>query len=147
VESAESADFHQSSQGTPLLKATRFPYAVAMPNPSRGISLIALRNQVRPSGRLWNPAADVYRAAEGWIIKVDLAGISADDLEIMLEDSYLLIRGCRRDTSYREGFTCQQMEITYSRFEKRLQFPCSVDGGSVTYDYRDGFLIINLRCK
>ena len=96
---------------------------------------------------LWNPAADVYRSGDGWIVKVDLAGIAADDLEIALDDSSLRIRGCRRDTLYREGFICHQMEITYSRFEKRIQFPCVIDGASVRHDYHDGFLIINLRCK
>jgi HSP20 family molecular chaperone IbpA len=39
------------------------------------------------------------------------------------------------------------MEITYSRFEKRVEFPCPIDPASVKHDYRDGFLIINLRCK
>ncbi len=58
---------------------------------------------------------------------MDLAGVSADDLEIVLSDSHLIVRGCRRDTFYREGYTYQQMEITYSRFEKQIEFPCSID--------------------
>jgi len=78
---------------------------------------------------------------------VDLAGICADELELALEDSMLRIRGCRRDTFYKEGFTYQQMEISYSRFEKTIQFPCSIDEASVAHDYRDGFLVVNLRCK
>ena len=36
----------------------------------------------RPSGRLWCPAADVYRTDNGWIVKVDLAGIEPADIEI-----------------------------------------------------------------
>lgn len=118
-----------------------------MPNPNRSLSLMAIRNQVRPSGRLWNPAADVYRAGEGWIVKVDLAGVSVDELEIMLDETYLIIRGCRRDTFYREGYTYQQMEITYSRFEKRVEFPCSIDAASLVHDYSDGFLILNMSCR
>ena len=102
-----------------------------MPNLNREFSLMPVGHQVRPSGSLWNPAADVYRSGDGWIVKVDLAGIAADDLEIALDDSSLRIRGCRRDTLYREGFICHQMEITYSRFEKRIQFPCVIDGASV----------------
>ena len=108
---------------------------------------MAIRNQVRPSGRLWNPAADVYHAGDGWVVKVDLAGVSVDDLKIVLADSHLIISGCRRDTFYREGYIYQQMEITYSRFEKRIDFPCSIDEPSLTQDYRDGFLIISMRCK
>jgi HSP20 family molecular chaperone IbpA len=36
------------------------------------------------------------------------------------------------------------MEITYSRFEKSIQFPGPIEGASLKHDYRDGFLIINL---
>lgn len=119
-----------------------------MPNRDRRVTMMTIAtNTVRPSGRLWNPAADVYRSDEGWIVKVDLAGVCADELELMMEPSSLLIRGCRRDTLYREGFRYQQMEITYSRFEKRIEFPCSIEEASVEHDYRDGFLIVKLRCN
>jgi HSP20 family protein len=109
--------------------------------------MLTVAHRVRPSGRLWNPAADVYRSADGWIVKVDLAGICADDLEIAVYDSDLRIRGCRRDTFVKDGFSYQQMEITYSQFEKTIQFPCSVEHGSIRHEYSDGFLIVNLRCQ
>ena len=121
-----------------------FTYPFAMRNSNRDFSLIAKDLRVRPSGRLWNPSADVYRTAEGWIVKLDLAGIRAEDLEIELRDTLLTIRGCRRDTHYREGFVYHQMEITYSRFEKQIQFPAPIEGASVVRDYSDGFLIIKL---
>lgn len=103
--------------------------------------------RVTPSDRLWKPAADVYRSEEGWIIKVDLAGVCEDDLEIRLDKSSLRIQGCRRDTLYKNGFSYEQLEITYSRFEKTIQFPCSIEEASLAHDYRDGFLIVNLRGK
>ena len=81
------------------------------------------------------------------MVKVDLAGVAVDDVEIVLSDTYLIIRGCRRDTFFREGYTYQQMEITYSRFEKRVEFPCSIDAASLSHDYSDGFLIVSMRCK
>ena len=116
-----------------------------MRNTNRDFPLIRGDRRVVPSGRLWNPAADVYRVADGWIVKVDLAGICSDELEIEIRDSLLTIRGCRRDTHYREGFVYQQMEITYSRFEKSIQFPAPIEGASLKRDYSDGFLIINVR--
>jgi len=111
----------------------------------RDFSLIQRDPRVIPSGRLWNPAADVYQCTEGWVVKVDLAGICSDELEIEIRGSMLRISGCRRDTYYREDFVYQQMEITYSRFEKQIQFPSRIEGASLEHDYRDGFLIINLQ--
>ena len=118
-----------------------------MPEPKRAFSMMALRNQVRPSGRLWNPNADVYQSSDGWVIKVDLAGVCPDELELLLQDTHLIVRGCRRDTLYREGFTYQQMENTYRRLEKRNQFPSKVDPSSLKQDYRDGILIVSLSCN
>jgi HSP20 family protein len=116
-----------------------------MRNPNREFSLISTGQRGKPSGRLWNPSADVYRSTEGWVVKVDLAGVCSDDLEIEIRDSVLNIRGCRRDTHYREGFVYHQMEITYSRFEKVIQFPSAIEGASIAHDYSDGFLIITIR--
>ena len=124
-----------------------FTYSFAMRNTNRDFSLIRTDRRVVPSGRLWNPAADVYRVDEGWVVKVDLAGVCTDELEIEIRDALLSLRGCRRDTHYREGFVYQQMEITYSRFEKSIQFPSPIEGATVKQDYRDGFLIINVRTE
>lgn len=118
-----------------------------MPIPNRDFSLLTFGRRARPSGRLWNPAADVYRSDDGWLVKVDLAGVCGDDLELELSGSGLRIRGCRRDTFYREGFVYHQMEITYSQFEKTIQFPCEVETASLEHHFSDGFLVINLRCK
>lgn len=98
----------------------------------------------KPSGRLWCPAADVYRTRDGWIVKVDLAGISSDDLEITLRGTMLELRGLRRDSSYADGISYQQLEITYSRFEKKIQFPCSIEKAILERDYRDGLLVLRL---
>ena len=99
----------------------------------------------RPSGRLWCPAADVYRTADGWIVKVDLAGIKPSDVEVTVDGDVLRVSGSRRDGTCGEGVSHYQLEITYSRFEKVIQFPCSIEHATVTRDYHDGLLILQLR--
>jgi HSP20 family protein len=111
----------------------------------RYFRLMPMGRRSRPSGRLWCPAADVYRTRDGWIVKVDLAGVRPEDLKITVESATLRVAGCRKDTFYGEGVSYHQLEITYSRFEKVLHFPCSIEGASVRRDYRDGLLILHLR--
>lgn len=77
-------------------------------------------------------------------MKVDLAGVSPDDLHITLSDKVLEITGLRRDSSYAEGISYQQLEITYSRFEKRIHFPVSIEKATLERDYRDGLLVLRL---
>ncbi|HVG30460.1 MAG TPA: Hsp20/alpha crystallin family protein [Pyrinomonadaceae bacterium] len=100
--------------------------------------------QQRPSERRWSPAADLYRIKGGWLVKVDLAGVSPDEVEITVAGRVLAIEGCRRDAFCEETLSYHQLEITYSRFEKTLRFPCAIDGARVERDYRDGFLLIFL---
>jgi HSP20 family protein len=107
--------------------------------------LRANRQTSRPSGRLWNPAADVYRTHDGWIVKVDLAGIQSADVEVAIDGPHLRISGLRRDSVCGEGISHYQLEITYSRFEKVIQFPGSIAHAVVTRDYHDGLLILQLR--
>ena len=99
----------------------------------------------RPSGRLWNPAADVYRTGDGWLVKVDLAGVRSDDVEVRIDGKLLRVSGLRRDSFCGEGVSHYQLEITYSRFEKIIQFPCSIEQAIIERDYRDGLLVLRLR--
>ena len=102
-------------------------------------------NRQRMSGPTWAPAADVYRTREGWLVKVDLAGVRPEEIEITVAGRVVVVAGCRRDTTFSETVAYHQLEITYSSFEKTLRFPCPVEGARVETDYRDGLLTIRLR--
>lgn len=97
------------------------------------------------SGRLWYPAADVYQTPDGWVVKVELAGVAADEIEIEIKDNTLCIAGSRKDRSCVSGISYQQMEITYSNFEKTLRFPSPIDDARIEQLFENGLLIITLR--
>ena len=100
----------------------------------------------QPSGKLWYPAADVYETPEGWLVKIELAGVSAEDIKIEIQGNSLYVAGCRRDkTCATTGFSYQQMEITYSHFEKTLEFPSSISEAKLEHNYQDGLLMICLK--
>lgn len=111
----------------------------------RYFRLVQNSREKRPSGRLWCPAADVYRTEDGWIVKVDLAGIQPADIEVTIDGTVLRISGSRRDGFCGQGVSHYQLEITYSRFEKMIQFPRSIEHASIDRDYRDGLLILRLK--
>lgn len=106
-----------------------------MPKASRTLS----------GSRLWYPPADVYRTRDGWIVKIELAGVCLDELEIMLSNQELHVSGCRRDSTHTETVSYHQLEITYSRFEKTIRFPCPIEGAQIEKRYQDGLVILHLR--
>jgi HSP20 family protein len=108
---------------------------------------LMLERRARLCDRLWSPAADVYRTQDGWIVKFDLAGVSEADIEITIDGPTLRVAGVRRDTFYGEGVSYQQLEITYSRFERTLRLPCSIESAHLAQKYQDGLLILHLHQK
>lgn len=112
---------------------------------NRYFQFLGSSKKAQVSGSLWYPAADVYNTSEGWVVKVELAGVSAEDIEIDIQGNTLNIAGCRKDRSCVSGISYQQMEITYSSFEKTLRFPSPIDGVKLDHMFENGLLIIHLR--
>lgn len=112
---------------------------------NRYFHFLASSKNAQSSGRLWYPSADIYRTSDGWIVKVELAGVSIEDIEIDIQGNVLYVAGCRRDRSCAVGMTTEMMEITYSRFEKTLKFPASIEGARIEHNFDNGLLLIHLR--
>jgi HSP20 family protein len=97
----------------------------------------------------WRPSVDIYRVAEGWLIKCDLAGVRREDIQTTLSGRRLMISGIRRDLTAIEGPRAYSLEIVYDRFERTIELPCDFDRAELEIDYRDGMLLvyINPACK
>ncbi len=95
----------------------------------------------------WQPAADIYRTPDGWLIKYDLAGVKAEDIEIVLNGSQVTIRGLRRDRKLEEGCSYYTMEISYNRFERTIELPCDLAGAAAQLESREGILSLRLICQ
>jgi len=90
----------------------------------------------------WQPPADVYQTATGWLVKFDLAGIRPEDVTLEVHGRRLTVRGTRRDRVVEHGCHCYQMEIAYSRFERRIELPSDLTHAALTTEYRDGMLLV-----
>ena len=95
----------------------------------------------------WQPAADIYRTRSGWLIKYDLAGVKAEDIEVTVSGSRITISGVRRDGRLEEGCSHYAMEISYNHFERTLELPCDLDGAEVQIEGREGILLLRLICR
>ena len=47
------------------------------------------------SDRIWNPPTDVYETCESMVIKMEVAGVKQEDMDISVDNNLLLIRGRR----------------------------------------------------
>ena len=107
---------------------------------SRREILHSINWHVRSS--VWSPPTDVYETGDGFVVRIEIAGMREEDFEVALEDGGLTVSGVRPDTNERRAF--HQMEIWFGRFEIAIEIPVPVDVEASVAEYRDGFLVITL---
>jgi HSP20 family protein len=90
----------------------------------------------------WSPPADVYRGKQQWLIKLDLAGVRAEDIQVHVEGQRLLVQGIRRDWSIVEDQQAYSMEIAYNRFQRAFELPFDLTQAEIRSEYRDGMLLV-----
>lgn len=92
----------------------------------------------------WVPNTDVYATDSGLVIKVELAGMRSENLEITVEDNCLRISGNRPDGCRAAKCSFIVMEISYGPFETVLELPSGYDLSQARAAYLNGFLRIDV---
>jgi len=111
----------------------------------------SLYSQSLPEGRResggqthWIPNADVYATEDGLVVKVELAGMRREDLELAVEGNRLMITGQRPDGSRTPGSKFHVMEINYGSFECVIEIPAGYDLSQAKAAYQNGFLRVDV---
>jgi len=96
-----------------------------------------------PTGR-WSPNTDLYTTDGGLVVKVELAGMKSDSLEITVEGQRLRINGERPDCCRSPKCSFLMMEISYGPFETVLDLPAGYNLSQAKAVYLNGFLRIDV---
>jgi HSP20 family molecular chaperone IbpA len=100
------------------------------------------RWHAREPHKVWRPPTDVYETADAVVVKVEIAGMKEEELEVTLDGRLLSIRGIRRDSGAKLRY--QQMEIQYGPFETDVEVPRALDYEQLEASYDNGFLTVRL---
>jgi HSP20 family protein len=98
----------------------------------------------------FQPSADMYETEAALIIKMELPGVKAEEINITLsaDDRVLTVSGERYERHEDRGDSVRyyQLEIYYGSFERQLVLPGDIrfDRDGIKANYRDGFLVISL---
>jgi len=92
----------------------------------------------------WVPNSDIYTTDGGLVVKVELAGMRSEHLEITVEGNRLRINGARPDGCRAAKCNFLMMEINYGPFESVLELPPGYDLGLAKAVYVNGFLRIDV---
>jgi HSP20 family protein len=105
----------------------------------RGIDLPTMRQGRDPLG--W-PSVELQDDEKQLTVVAELPGMNEKDVEVMLENDVLVLRGERR--SEREDVNRQFSERYYGRFERHIPLPVEVQADRIEAQFRNGLLTINM---
>jgi HSP20 family protein len=113
--------------------------------PERDLYAWARTTYVSRRSRGFTPNVDVYYCGDPQraVVKVDLAGISLDEVGIEVSGRQLAIVG-ERHVQETEGRVYQQVEIESGPFRRVVELQVDVDAEQAKATYEDGVLRIDL---
>lgn len=88
--------------------------------------------------RSWMPAVDIIDTPEAYVLKVELAGMKLEDVQIELEDDVLTVKGERHQEDLPEPGQYQSTEWHYGAFQRSITLPRSVKRDAIEATYEDG---------
>jgi HSP20 family protein len=109
-----------------------------------------LNRFLAPGGAAYVPAADVLASEDEVVVHMDVPGLSADELEIELENDVVTVRGERgfpygnEGNGAEGGYAWQLIERGFGRFERVLRVPAGLDPDAVEATVADGVLTLRI---
>ena len=95
-------------------------------------------------GRNWEPALDVIKKDEAYVVKADLPGVQKKDIHIELKNHVLTLRGERTNEHEENTENYQRIERTFGSFERRFAVPEGVTEKDIKAKYADGVLELTI---
>ncbi len=92
----------------------------------------------------WVPNTDVYVTDAGLVVKVELAGMKKEHLELHVEGNRLKVCGHRPDGCRAPKCKFLVMEINYGSFESVIELPTGYDLSQAKAAYQNGFLRVDV---
>ena len=107
-----------------------FDDAFTSPRGGRGVSII--------------PAVDLYQTADEVVVKANLPGLKAEDVEISVTSDVLTLRGEFKQQIEQKESTYHVLERRSGAFERSLMLPTDVQTDKAKADFEDGVLTITV---
>ncbi len=103
------------------------------------------RAGLAPHRRAFSPRVDVYYCGDPpkAVVRVDLAGVALDDVNLEVRGRVLLISGERKAHDL-EGRVYQQLEVEQGPFRREVQLGADVVADQARATYEHGILLVEL---
>ncbi len=95
----------------------------------------------------WKPPTDLFEDDVRYVLRADLPGVAAGDVDIKIEDGTLFLRGERKMDAGVSREAYLRVERPYGRFAVKVALAPSVDQGAIRASHRNGVVEVLLPKK
>ena len=92
----------------------------------------------------WSPAVDVCETADAVVVRVELPGVAADEVEVVLAANALRVSGAKKGRAPRGRVTHLCSERAYGKFSRTVPLRRAVRARGAQAALRDGLLTVTL---
>lgn len=92
----------------------------------------------------WRPLADIRESAEMMTVKIELAGMKEEEIDVTLYEDALVVSGERRDDERDEQLYYSEAQIRYGPFRVEVLILSPIDRDNIKARYENGFLWVDL---
>jgi HSP20 family protein len=100
------------------------------------------RRGLQPLQREFAPAVDVKESAEAVVVKAEVPGMDAKDINIAVTGEVLTIKGEKKSEREEKEENYHLVERTYGSFSRSLVLPAAVDLDRIEAKYDQGVLTV-----
>lgn len=99
---------------------------------------------IRGGDVMFQPAFDLKETSEGYLLRADLPGVKASDIDVSVTGNRLTISGKRESEERREGETWHAIERNYGSFLRTVTLPEGASVDEVKASMVDGVLELTI---
>ena len=92
----------------------------------------------------WKPPMDLFEESDRYVLRADLPGVAAKDVEVQVENGMLVLRGERKVDANVSRESYLRIERPHGSFSANISLPPSVDSKGIRAAHRNGVVEIVL---
>lgn len=106
---------------------------------------IGHEDRQRTHATAWVPSANIFARGRDLMIRVSLAGVAPENIDITFSDGLLTIAGERMNESDEEEVGFYVRELYYGIFRRNFTLPSGIDESNISADFENGMVEITVR--
>jgi len=92
----------------------------------------------------WVPAVDILEEKDRFLLRADVPGVAAEDIDVSMDAGILNVSGERRAEERSEDSGVQRIERTSGRFFRRFTLPETADAEGIKARCSNGILEVSI---